>query len=137
MDIKDYIKTEGYYLGTVVGNSMRPLLRSRKDCVLIVPPEQSHFKKYQIILFETYNNYILHRIICVNNDIIITRGDNSHRVEFISNENVLGVLKGFYFKGKYIDCNSFLYKIYSRVIVKLNYMVRLKDMFLQRNQDSK
>ena len=135
MEIKDFIQAEGYYLGTVVGNSMRPLLRERRDSVLIIPANHPlSLKKYQVILFKMNDNYVLHRIIRKKNNSYVTRGDNNHRVEDVSATQIYGILKGVYIKGRYIDCNSAFYNLYSRTIVKLNFFIRLRDALKTRGK---
>ena len=135
MEIKDFIQAEGYYLGTVVGNSMRPLLRERRDSVLIIPANHPlSLKKYQVILFKMNDNYVLHRIIRIKNNSYVTRGDNNHRVEDVSATQIYGILKGVYIKGRYIDCNSAFYNLYSRTIVKLNFFIRLRDALKTRGK---
>lgn len=134
MDIRDYIKKEGYYLGTVVGNSMWPILRERKDSVLIVPIINRLVKKYDIVLFEVNNNLVLHRIINLDSQVIITRGDNSHRIERLHYNNLIGRLKGFYRGNKYVDSESRLFVVYSWLIVRLNFIIRIKDKWCKKNR---
>lgn len=126
-DIKEFLTVNGFYLNIIVGNSMRPILRDRKDCVLILPLKNKNVIKYDVILFSTPHGLILHRVIKVLDNGYITRGDNSHRVEFVTNANILGIMKGYYRDNRYTETTSFLYKLYSRLMVFFNFIIRWRD----------
>ncbi len=64
----------------VKGNSMWPLLRSEKDSVLLVKPD--NIKKNDVILFRRFDGKIaLHRVISLTDDHLTTIGDNQYVFE--------------------------------------------------------
>lgn len=101
---------------TVVGNSMWPFLVSKRDKVTLRKAEIGSLKKGDIVLFKTEDRYILHRITKLKNARVQTTGDsNCYRDNFVSVENILGLVVSFTRKGKQISCNNVLYKFISTV----------------------
>ncbi len=100
------------------GASMRPLLRTRKDIVVI--SKATHpLSVGDVPLYKKkgVSKLILHRIIDIAPDgTYIIRGDNTYHKEYIPQSDVIGVMTAIYRGGKYIDCtNSKGYKIYVKV----------------------
>ena len=97
------------------GASMRPLLRTHKDMVVIKKCEFP-LKVNDVPLYKVKGSdkLVLHRIIDIKDDgIYVIRGDNTYQKELVSHENVVGVMTAVYRGGKYIDCNnSKTYKLY-------------------------
>lgn len=96
------------------GTSMFPMLKSGKDRVVIVPVDRS-LKKNDVPLYEGGNGkLVLHRIIKVKPDGYVIRGDNLYRNEYdVTDEKIVGVLKGFYKGDKLYNCDTnFRYKLY-------------------------
>lgn len=115
VDIKAFMDQNGFFMNTTVGMSMYPMLRPKRDTVLIYPYE-GRLKKYDVPLYKVGDNYILHRIIKVLPDSYIIRGDNRMDKEYgIRDEDIIGVLTSFYRDEKQIELNSFRYFIYVRV----------------------
>ena len=96
------------------GCSMHPMLRQHKDVVTVERVERP-FKKGDVVLYPGKNNeFVLHRIMRINGDILIIRGDNNYFTERLNKNQIVGILKEFYRDGKYINCNdNFKYKLYS------------------------
>ena len=96
------------------GNSMYPLIRQGKD-VLIIKKVNSRLKKMDVPLYKRKSGqYVLHRIIKVNENDYVIRGDNTYYNETgIRDDQILGVLSGVIREGKEISVNSLSYKIYS------------------------
>lgn len=117
--IEETLKTQDTASFLTCGASMRPLLRTHKDIVVITRP-QHPLKIGQVPLYKKagVNKLILHRIIAILEDgTYVTRGDNTYEREYISPSDVVGVMVALYRGGKYIDCNtSKKYKFY----IKLN-----------------
>ena len=66
--IENAIKENGFYLSTIVGDSMMPLLRNRRDTVKIIPVS-GRLKKYDLPLYKRPDGkYVLHRIVKVKKD---------------------------------------------------------------------
>lgn len=113
--IEDVLKEEGVFVSTTSGRSMYPMLRDRRDTIIIRPYE-GRLSKYDVPLYKRGDKYILHRIIGVLPDSYVIRGDNCLRREYgINDEKILGVLTGFYRDGKPVDMDGFAYRAYIRV----------------------
>ena len=110
--IEEVLEKEGMYVATIAGISMYPMLRNRRDTVVIKTYE-GRLKKFDVPLYKVGDRYILHRIIKVLPDSYVIRGDNLEQKEYgISEKNILGVLSTFYRDEKEIDMNGFGYKAY-------------------------
>ena len=97
----------------IAGYSMYPLVTSRRDSVLLTKAEK--IKKGDVPLIKRSDgSYVLHRVVGIKNGAFRLRGDYEQNTEYpLYPEQVVAVAKGFYRKEKYIDCNSFWYKIYT------------------------
>ena len=113
--IEEVIKEQGMLVCTTAGTSMYPMLRDRRDTI-IVKPYEGRLKKYDVPLYKCGTRYILHRIVEVCPDSYVICGDNCERKEYgITDEQILGVLTGFYRGSKLINMNSWQYKLYARI----------------------
>ena len=61
----------------------------------------------------------MHRVIKVNDDGYVFRGDNCIGVERASDADVIGIMREFYRGEKKVSADSFLYRLYSVYAVKL------------------
>ena len=63
----------------------------------------------------------MHRIVSVKPDHYIIIGDNLLRKEYVTDDMIIGVLRGFYKNGRrYVDLDkNRFYKLYSRLWVAL------------------
>lgn len=98
----------------VNGISMLPMLRGGKDTAVIERVERP-LKVGDVPLYRVKNSdkFVLHRIIKTTDNGYIIRGDNVYHTERVKDEDIIGVLKGFFRGGKYTDCaTSKLYKLY-------------------------
>lgn len=121
--IEDVLREEGMFVSTTVGVSMFPMLRNRKDTI-IVTPHEGRLKKYDVPLYKRGSSYVLHRIIEVCPDSYVICGDNCIDKEYgITDEQIIGVLTGFYRGAKKINMDGFGYKLYARVWPSL-YLIR-------------
>ena len=119
--IEDIMRTEGVYVSTSAGVSMFPMLRNRRDTIVIIPVE-GRLKKYDVPLYKRGTKYVLHRIIKVlPNGGYHIRGDNCFETEKnVPETAVIGVLAEFWRDGKKININSLSYKLYCRLWVTLH-----------------
>lgn len=92
-----------YFFGSGLGNSMYPTLK-QGDLVLMIPyPILKTFnlkpRVGDIIVFKSPINedLICHRIIEIDNDRIITKGDFNHAIDpyIISEENIIAIVPQF------------------------------------------
>ncbi len=116
--VEEQLKTQDTVAYLTSGASMRPLLRTHKDIVVISKPvhplvigDVPLYKKKGV------GKLILHRIIGVSPDgTYIIRGDNTYQKEYVPQSDVVGVMTAIYRGGKYIDCStSSTYKIYVKI----------------------
>ncbi len=124
--IEKEIAEKGRLTYTGKGVSMWPLIRQKKDIVVIERP-QGKLKKYDVALYKTDKNkhrYTLHRIIRVMENGYICRGDNCMRKEYgITDEMVIGVMTELYRGGEKVSLDSVGYKAYVS-LNQLSYPIR-------------
>ena len=89
---EDVLNKDGELYFTNVGYSMYPLIREREDILHIV--KSSNYKKGDIVLFKNKEeHYVLHRILKIKKDNIVTAGDyNYFKDQPINRDQVLGLL---------------------------------------------
>ena len=76
--IEEQLKNGGTYVSTTSGSSMRPMLRDRRDRVIVTAIGDRELKKYELPLYRRADGkYVLHRIIGVKEDCYVIRGDNT------------------------------------------------------------
>ncbi len=113
--IEKEIAEKGRLTYTGKGVSMWPLIRQKKDLVVIERPK-GRLKKHDVALYKTNvksNRYTLHRIIDVTENGYICRGDNCIRKEYgITEDMIVGVMTELYRGGKKISLDSAGYKVY-------------------------
>ena len=125
----------------VRGMSMFPLLRDRRDSVTLKKIDEAP-KNRDIILYKRDSGqFVLHRIVKVENGVYTLVGDNQSQLEYpIRLDQILGVVVSINRKGKEIDLSkSKFYKVYSylwcfnifirRVILKIIHTVN-KNSYL-------
>jgi len=101
---EEVLEKDGELFFTNVGYSMYPLIKQREDILHIKKADS--FKKGDIILFKSQQeHYVLHRILKIKKDKIITAGDyNYFKDQPIEKECILGKLIDIKKKdGKVID----------------------------------
>lgn len=112
LHIEEILAQQGVYVSTTAGFSMYPMIRDRKDTI-IINPCYGRLKKHDVPLYKRGDKYVLHRIVKVLPDSYVIRGDNCLRSERgITDEDLVGVLAGFYRDGKRIDLYGLPYKAY-------------------------
>ena len=121
VSIKEALEKNGVYTGLTSGTSMEPLIHHQKDNIIVVRPA-GRLKKYDIPVYVSPSGkYIMHRIVAVKPDHYIIIGDNLLRKEYVTDDMIIGVLRGFYKNGRrYVDLDkNRFYKLYSRLWVAL------------------
>lgn len=107
-NIERAISQYGRVVTVPVGISMWPMLRNRRDHIVIVPVTRP-LRKYDVPLYRiNKDTYVLHRIIKVKGDGgYVICGDNLWRKEHqVTDEYIVGVLAGFFKGERYIDCET-------------------------------
>jgi hypothetical protein len=112
--IEETLQGGGEVAFSPAGNSMRPMLRSRQDKIVLVKPPDN-LKRYDIPLYQRDNGkFVLHRVVDVKKEGYALCGDHQWQVEYgVKHEQIIGVVKAFYRGDKYIDCGaSKVYRLY-------------------------
>jgi hypothetical protein len=113
------LEKDGVFISTTVGISMYPLLKNRRDNVVLEKPK-GRLKKYDVPLYKRDGKYILHRIIKVEENSYVTCGDNCKEKELgILDKDILAVATGFYRKNKFVSVQNPVYKAYSVIWVAI------------------
>jgi signal peptidase I len=129
--IEDVLLRDGTYASVTSGVSMEPLFRTHRDMVIFKRAE-GEMKKYDVVLYRSSGNYVMHRIISVRAEDYVIRGDNTYTKEFVPKGDVIAVLVAFNRKGKRHEVSEVGYRFYSRLwhylypIRSLSRRVRLK-----------
>lgn len=116
-DLGVYLREHGEAIIAPMGFSMLPLLKGDSCQVILKYPEQPPCK-YDVVLYRRVSDgrLVLHRIIQCTPQGYLIRGDNTYQDEKgITEEQILGVMTGFYRKDRYISCENQRYLLYVRV----------------------
>lgn len=136
---EEVLEKDGELYFTNVGYSMYPLIRQREDILHIVKTD--NYQKGDIVLFiSDKEKYVLHRILKIKKDKIITAGDyNYFKDQPITYSQILGKLISIKKKdGQVIDLakdkkarkfwytNFFHIKAFFQMIGKVLHLRRIK-----------
>ena len=102
------------------GFSMRPFLEDGRDKALLTKPTQLHVGD-PVLAEIAPKHFVLHRIIRINGDDVILRGDGNLGTENCKLKDVQGAVVGFYRKNREtLDrTDGFKWKIYSWIWTRL------------------
>ncbi len=129
LKIEDVLKEKGVYIGPTVGVSMLPMLKNRRDTI-VVKPKTERLKRLDVALYKRSENYILHRVLQAVDGGYIIRGDNCYADENVPEDAVIGVLTEFFRKDKHILCTDKKYIRYAEKRLKTykfrRFFVRIK-----------
>ncbi len=121
--IEEVLLETGKYIGPTVGVSMLPMLKNRRDTI-VVKTKKERLQPLDVALYKRGDAYILHRVLSVTESGYVIRGDNCYYDEIVPEEAVIGVLTEFFRKKKHYFCTD---KKYLRYVNK-----RLKNYKLRR-----
>ena len=134
--IENQLFTEGFYVSTTVGMSMRPMLRNRRDRVIIRPVGEGRLSKWDLPLYRRPDGkYVLHRIIAVKEGCYVIRGDNTYVNEIVPDEWVFGVVTEFYRGDRHVIADNKAYRCYAvfwHTIYPLRKLVYLARVFASK-----
>lgn len=111
---EEQLLLHGRLLYTNVGDSMMPLLRERRDLMVIDRKGPGRCRKYDAILYRRpTGEYVLHRILKVCDEGYVLCGDNRWIREYgVQEDWVLGVLTAVIRDGKEIPVTNWSYRLY-------------------------
>ena len=122
-NIKELLEKDGTYVGLTEGISMRPMIVSGRD-VVVIEKKTQRLKEMDVALYMRKDkDYVLHRVIKVIEKGYIIRGDNCYSDEKVKEEDVIGVLTQYFHKETPVDLTSKKYLRYVKRRVK-NYKIR-------------
>lgn len=127
MKIEDVLAENGAYIGPTVGVSMLPLLKNRRDTV-VIKPKTERLKRLDVALYKRGDAYVLHRVLQPIDGGYLIRGDNCYSDEHIPEEDVIGVLTEFFRKGRHVYCTDKKYLRYAERRIKT---YKLRKCFLR------
>ena len=92
------------------GVSMWPTLKNRGQSV-IVTAKKERLKRYDVALYiRAGNKYVLHRVMEAVDGGYIICGDSQFALERVKEEQVIGVMEGFYRGKKFVSVSDEKYK---------------------------
>lgn len=140
------IRENGRIVSVPVGKSMWPMLKNRKDHIVIAAVDRP-LHRYDVPMYrKAGGHFVLHRIIRVKKDgEYVICGDNLWRKEYnVRDEDIVGVLAGF-FKGEhYVECETnrlyhayvfvwrFLYPFRSCLLIAKEYCAKIKRIIMKQ-----
>lgn len=115
LNLEALLRRDGVLVYKTRGVSMRPLFKENRDLVTIRPCKRGGLKKYDVPLYRRRDGrFTLHRIIGVQNDTYVIRGDNTFAKEYVPESRIVGVLTEFQRKGKQHTVDESGYRAYAR-----------------------
>ena len=113
---EEELNRTGSLIYTNCGDSMLPLIREKRD-LLIIKKVKRPLKKYEVPLYRRDSGeYVLHRIIKIGKRGYEICGDNRWRKEYgITDQHILGVLDTIVRDGKSISVTDWKYRVYMHV----------------------
>lgn len=113
--IKAQLQSGGSVRFSPNGTSMLPMLRQGVDTVVLSPLPQ-RLKPYDLPLYQRDNGqYVLHRIVAVNDGVYTCIGDNQFDLEYgVRHDQMIGIVTEFYRRTKECSTNSLSHRIYCR-----------------------
>jgi hypothetical protein len=110
--IEEIIEKDGMYVSTVSGYSMSPMLKDKRDTVVIVPPRDK-IRRHDVVLYYHGGRYILHRVVKAKNGSYVMCGDNRTELEYgIMPCEIVGVLSEVYRGEKKLKLSGVGYRSY-------------------------
>ena len=111
--LEEELRSGNTCVSTTVGDSMEPMLRNRRDTI-VLKPVTGALKRYDLPLYRRPNGqYVLHRILHVKKDGYVICGDNRWWKEYpVPQDWILGVVIEFYRGEKHIYVTDWKYRLY-------------------------
>ena len=139
MTFEEILERDGSLVYTNVGVSMMPLLREKRDLMILEKKGQIPLKKLDVVLFRRKGvtgrgAYVLHRILRVNADgTYWIVGDNCATGETVAEEQILAVLRAVARNGKTLNVTDRRFRLYTHVWCDCYparfFVLRLRDWF--------
>lgn len=124
---------EGQLVTVLHGVSMWPMIRCRKDPVLIRPLKDVRPTTAcigDVVVFRLPDRYVVHRVIRVDADHYVIRGDNCLGVEIVPHSEVVGIVTQWWRNGKEHSVSDRGYRMYVALWMAVHPLYR----FLKRTK---
>lgn len=112
--IEDVLKRDGVWVSTTAGTSMWPMLRDRRDTVIVKSAKQ-RLHPLDIALYRRGDAYILHRVIAVTENGYRIIGDNCIAYENVPESAVIGYLDTFWRDERCYNPRTGAWHLYARI----------------------
>lgn len=138
-DYKSQIEKNGAIAFVPGGNSMWPMLKNKKQSVIVVAKTQ-RLKKFDVAFYLRDNGaFVLHRVMQVLDDGYVMCGDSQFTLEKVKEENVFGIMTSFYRGKKCVEVTDEKYilqvqRYYARPKIR---KIRLKIFYLRQRIKNK
>lgn len=134
LKFEEYLERYGTLTYTCRGISMLPMLRQRRDLIVVRKKGAERCKKYDVALYiRPPHDYVLHRVVEVRDQDYVILGDNCLNKEYgIRDEDIIGVLTAFVRNGKTIRMESRGQMLYARIWYFLYPARRFRIVFTVR-----
>lgn len=128
--IRETLVESGEVSFVSAGVSMLPTIQDRMDTVTLIKP-QGKLRKGDVPFYQRDNGqYILHRVVYVNGDTYVMRGDNQWQNEYnIRHDQIIGVLYSFDRNGKTHKVTDFSYRVYVKFLPIIRYWRKYYYLF--------
>ena len=123
---EELLKRDGKVMTHVVGNSMMPLLLDRESIVVVEDAERVPPRRGDVVLYKTGETYILHRVLRIEPEKFVIRGDNTWTLEHVPKTALLGTMTGFcrHPDDSFVHRDNVLYRLYRMVLPAIRWSRR-------------
>ena len=114
---------------TVTGTSMRPFLKSKETLVTLSSVKNIKLRKFDIVLYQVNDRYLLHRIVKQCDTDYIIMGDSLKEKEVVNKDALIGVVVKYEHKDKIIHRDNkwmlfkvklwYLFIVFRRLLLKV------------------
>lgn len=113
---EEELAAHGRIVTTNKGVSMMPLLRQGRDLMIIERRPEKRCKRLDAVLFKRLNGeYVMHRILRVREHDYYIVGDNCVNGEYVTDDQIIGILTAVIRNNRTIPVADRLYRMYVHV----------------------
>lgn len=127
--IEQQLEREGQILTVLHGTSMWPMIRMRRDPVLIRPltavRPDGQARRGDVVAYRLADRYVVHRVLRVCSDHYILRGDNCLGCERVPHDAVIGILTHWWRNGREHTTTDLSYRLYLALWLTFHPLYRL------------
>lgn len=118
------LERDGKYISVPAGISMLPMIRGRKDAVLVEKLINKP-KRYDLVMYIRGEELgVIHRVIKFKNNKYIICGDNCWQLEYVNPEQIKGIVTEYCRNGKWHKTSNLIHRIYVHLWVDLLFIKR-------------